>query len=190
MYNAVRATGNDCEHHLLGTSAFVRSVMRNPVSIMGSGLREASFWGCVRQCLYVACVYRQPLKFDITSYQIEMTLARPPAGAMTTVEEESAWCRSIHWILAEVVDFCFGPRTRTITPKEKKTIWNTLLAKVEMWDSNKPNSFVPIAMQRRDPEKQKWFPEPTYGSDWLGELIQPSAVCYANDTQRCRACMP
>ena len=163
----VPESGNDYECHLHGSSALVGSALRHPVA--GSALQQAAFWGHFRQCLYVACVHRQPLKFDISSYKIEMTLSRPSTGVMTTVEEESNWCKWITWILAEVCEFCFGAN-RPASTMEAGSSWNSLLTKVEMWDANKPESFSPLSVNERDPEKGRWFPELFYGSGWHGEF--------------------
>lgn len=161
-------TGKDDEHHLSGTSALVRSAMRNQVSVSRSGLQQTSFWGYLRQCLYVACVHRQPLKLDVSQHEIEMTLFTPPTGMMATVEVETAWCNWMTWILAEVVEYCFGEKTRNFD--EAISAWKALLSKVEMWDANKPKSFLPVAINGRDPSKLRPFPEIYYGSDWHGEF--------------------
>ncbi|KAK5245347.1 hypothetical protein LTR07_006582 [Exophiala xenobiotica] len=163
MHCVVPESGNDYERHLHGSSALVVSALRHPVS--GSALQQAAFWGHFRQCLYVACVHRQPLKFDISSYEIEMTLSTPSTGVMATVEEEGNWCKWITWILAEVCEFCFGA-TRPASATEARSSWSSLLTKVEMWDANKPKSFLPLSVVERDPEKGQWFPELCYGSGW------------------------
>ncbi|KAK5549776.1 hypothetical protein LTR23_000067 [Exophiala sp. CCFEE 6169] len=153
-------------HHLLGTSAFVRSVMGNTVPDCSHGLQEASFWGYFRQCLYVACVNCEPLKFDISIYQIEMKLSTPCTATLPTTEEESKWCKWITWILAEVVEFCFGPQGPLMTLEEAQSSWRELVSKVDMWESNKPSSFQAIAFLDRDPEKHRLFPLRWFGNEW------------------------
>ena len=160
--------GQDYERHLGGTSALVASAMRNPWSSSSSGLQRASFWGYFRQCIYAACVGRQPLKFDISNYKVEMRLSTPSTGVMPSVEEESEWCNWITWILAEVVDFCFGPTMCETSFQDAKSVWKTLLERVEMWEINKPGTFLPIAAIERAPQKSRWFPELWYGSEWHG----------------------
>jgi hypothetical protein len=146
----------------------VTSAIRNPWTSSGSGLQWASFWGCFRQSMFPACVHRQPLKFDISSYKIEVRLSTPAAGVMATVEEESEWCHWITWILAQVVDFCFGTSRPRRSVKEEEETWNGLLQTVEMWEANKPKTFLPVACNERDPERGRWFPEIWFGSEWHG----------------------
>jgi hypothetical protein len=87
---------------------------------------------------------------------------------MATVEEESEWCHWITWILAQVVDFCFGTRSRDMTMLKEGQAWNWLLQTVEMWEVNKPKSFLPVAYNERNPNQGRWFPEITFGSEWHG----------------------
>ncbi|RLL97680.1 hypothetical protein CFD26_107265 [Aspergillus turcosus] len=162
----VSYSGKDYEHHLSGVSAMVTSTIRNPWTASGSGLKWAAFWCCFRQSVYPACLHRQPLKFDISGYKIEVNLSTPAPGVMATVEEESEWCHWITWILAQVVDFCFGTRSRDMTMLEEGQAWKGLLQAVEMWEANKPKSFLPVACNERNPELGGWFPEILFGSEW------------------------
>ena len=104
-----------------------------------------------------------------------MRLSTPSTGVMATVEEESEWCNWITWILAEVVDFCFGPKTRKAGLQDAKSGWKSLRQKVEMWEINKPKTFLPVAVNERDLEKGRWFPELWYGSEWHG-LFYPIPI--------------
>ncbi|CEO59586.1 hypothetical protein PMG11_04259 [Penicillium brasilianum] len=162
----VSDSGQDYEHHLRGVSAMVTSTIRNPWTASGSGLKWAAFWCFFRQSIYPACVYRQPLKFDISGSNIEVRLSSPAAGVMPTVEEESEWCHWITWILGQVADFCFGTRSLELTPTEEKESWNGLVQAVDMWEANKPKSFLPVACNDREPEQGRWFPEIWFGSEW------------------------
>lgn len=183
-------TGKDNERHLGGISALVASAIHSPWSSSGSGLQRASFWGYFRQCIYAACVHRQPLKFDISSYKIEMRLFTPSVGIMATVEEEAEWCRWITWILAEVVDFCFGTKAQTSIHDAKKA-WHSLLRKVEMWDTNKPKTFLPVGINERDLDKGQWFPERWYGSEWHGMsplIMAMEILLSANNFQQWQTC--
>ncbi|KIW56959.1 hypothetical protein PV05_05570 [Exophiala xenobiotica] len=153
-------------HHLSGTSALVRSVMGNTIPDCSHGLQEASFWGYFRQCLYVACVNCEPLKFDISIYQIEMRLSTPCTVTLPSAEEESTWCKWITWILAEVVEFCFGPQGPLMTLEEAQSSWRELVSKVDMWECNKPSSFQSIAFLDRDPGKHRLFPLRWFGNEW------------------------
>jgi hypothetical protein len=146
----------------------VTSTIRNPWTASGSGLKWAAFWCCFRQSVYPASLHRQPLKFDISGYKIEVNLSTPAPGVMATVEEESEWCHWITWILGQVVDFCFGTRSRDMTMLEQKQAWDGLLQAVEMWEANKPKSFLPVACNERNPELGAWFPEIWFGSEWHG----------------------
>jgi hypothetical protein len=146
----------------------VTSTIRNPWAASGSGLKWAAFWCCFRQSIYPACVYRQPLKFDISSSNIEVRLSSPAAGVMPTVEEESEWGHWITWILGQVADFCFGTRSLEMTRTEEKEAWNGLVQAVDMWEANKPKSFLPVACNDREPEQGRWFPEIWFGSEWHG----------------------
>lgn len=167
-------SGQQSEHHLGGISALLASATCKPWSKSGSGLQRASFWGYFRQCIYAACVHRQPLKFDISNYEIEMKLSTPSTGVLATVEEESEWCNWMTWILAEVVDFCFGHKCRTTSPQDALPAWEGLIEKVKMWETNKPKSFLPIIINKREPANNRWFPELWYGSEWHGDYISSS----------------
>jgi hypothetical protein len=164
----VSDSGRDYEHHLRGVSAMVTSTIRNPWAASGSGLKWAAFWCCFRQSIYPACVYRQPLNFDISGSNIEVRVSSPAAGVLPTVEEESEWCHWITWILGQVADFCFGTRSLELTPNEEKEAWNGLVHAVDMWEANKPQSFRPVACNDREPEQRRWFPEIWFGSEWHG----------------------
>jgi hypothetical protein len=183
LYETITASesGTDSERHLSGISAIVESALRNPWSARRSRLQRAAFWGYFRQCIYAACVYRHPLRFDVSSSQIEMRLSTPYAGMMATVEEETDWCHWITWILAEVVDFCFGVKRRSFSSgsisddgrEMGMATWKALLQKVEMWELNKPKSFLPVARRERDTQKGRWFPEVSFASDWHGMSSHP-----------------
>lgn len=178
LYETIAASesGTDSERHLSGISAIVESALRNPWSAMRSRLQRASFWGYFRQCIYAACVYRHPLRFDVSRSQIEMRLSTPDAEMMATVEEETDWCHWITWILAEVVDFCFGVKPHSSASgrisgdgREKgMATWTALLQKVEKWELNKPKSFLPVARRDRDTQKGCWFPKVFFASEWHG----------------------
>ncbi len=163
-------------HHLSGTSALVRSVMGNTIPDCSHGLQEASFWGYFRQCLYVACVNCEPLKFDISIYQIEMRLSTPCTVTLPSAEEESTWCKWITWILAEVVEFCFGPQGPLMTLEEAQSSWRELVSKVDMWECNKPSSFQSIAFLDRDPGKHRLFPLRWFGNEWHGKDVLKQEV--------------
>lgn len=111
----------------------------------------------------------------MSSYKIEIRLSTPSTRVMATVEEESEWCNWITWILAEVVDFCFGPKTCKAGLQDAKSGWKILLQKVEMWETNKPKTFLPVAVNERDLEKGRRFPELWYGSGWHG-LFYPVPI--------------
>ncbi|GFG00887.1 hypothetical protein IFM5058_00212 [Aspergillus udagawae] len=162
----VSDSGRDYEHHLKGVSAMVTSTIRNPWAGSGSGLKWAAFWCCFRQSVYPACVYRQSLKFDISGSNIEVRLSSPATGVLPTVEEESEWCHWITWILGQVADFCFGTRSLEMTPTEEEEAWNGLVQTLDMWEADKPKSFLPVACNDREPEQGRWFPETCFGSEW------------------------
>ena len=162
----------DPSYHLSGTSAFVRSILGNVVPVSGSGLQEACFWAYLRQCLYVACTNREPLKFDISTYQVEMALSTPPTSDLPSAEEESVWVKYMMWVLAEVVEFCFNPNTATMKLDDARSRWRELATKVEMWDANKPRSFMPVALLDRNLEAGRIFPLRWFGDDWHGKDIE------------------
>jgi hypothetical protein len=179
----VTETGLDQERHLYGTAALMRSAMRNrKVSARNHGLQQAAFWGYFRQCLYVACVHRQGIQFDINYYEIEMTLSTPSTGELATVEEESAWCNWVTWILAEVVEFCFGEKSKHMSEEERIKVWVALKGKVKMWDENRPSSFAAIAVEESDRSKGRVFPSYWYGNDWHGKWIP--FVCVLSPSDR------
>lgn len=55
-----------------------------------------------------------------------------------------------------------------MTPTEEEEAWNALVQVVDMWEANKPYSFLPVACNDPEPEQGRWFPEISFGSEWHG----------------------
>jgi hypothetical protein len=162
---------SDQARHLMGMSAFVHSVMGSTISLSGWSLEQDSFWDYFRQCLYVACIRREPVKFDMSTHRLEVTLSTPPTDeSLFSMEEETSWARWMSWILAEVVNFCFEERYDTAPIEELRQKWTALSTRVNMWDANRPCTFSPIETLPSNAHDERPFPLTWYGNDWHGKF--------------------
>lgn len=140
------------ERHLTGTSVFANAQLEFRT---WGGLGHAAFWVFVRQDIYMSLLSQRPLKVDLAGWEerLSFDLGFDPTTDCT-------WANRMIWIVAEIVGFCFGDRTRAH--------WESSRIKVERWDLSKPKSVEPILYTDRDSEAKRYFPEIRLGHLWHG----------------------
>lgn len=125
--------GREDVQHLLGGYVSVAQ-MRTGNVLASSNLANAAFWVHQRQDLFVAIINSRAPK---TCSAIE-TESHLYSG------EEYAWTKRATTLHAEVVDFCFGPRSNSV--EAFLSIANDL----DEWDSCKPVTFTPVHFDEPD----------------------------------------
>jgi hypothetical protein len=138
----VSMTGEDDERHLWGTTALVdlQPYFQAPTA---GGIRQAAFWVFVRQDIYMALIHQRPMRCDLDSFHVDVTFVSA---------DDSTWANWAIWILARIVQYCFGQAERTW---EK---WNALNELMDTWEQCKPDSFTPYYYKERSVEEKQYFP--------------------------------
>jgi hypothetical protein len=107
------------------------------------GIRQAAFWVFIRQDIYMALVCQRPMRCDLDSFNVEVTF---------DARDDSTWANWAIWLLARIVQFCFGSKQRTLES------WHILNELMDTWEHCKPQSFVPYYYKERNVEKKHYFP--------------------------------
>ncbi|KAI5920646.1 hypothetical protein F4810DRAFT_702816 [Camillea tinctor] len=103
---------------------------------------EALFWSSLRQEIYIAVIYEEPVRID--SRDIKLDRSTEPA-------DDCTWANRITLQLLDVIQYCFGDA-------QSVEAYDALLEGSIAWMESKPASFTPIFVS-----------EPTHG-DLLPEV--------------------
>lgn len=138
----VSMTGADDERHLWGSTALVdlQPFFHAPTA---GGIRQAAFWVFIRQDIYMALIHQRPMRCDLDSFNVDVTFVS---------RDDSTWANWAIWILARIVQFCFGLQERGW---EKWSVLNELM---DTWEQCKPFSFTPYFHKERNVEEKLYFP--------------------------------
>lgn len=138
----VSMTGADDERHLWGTTALV-DLQPSFHAPTAGGLRQAAFWVFIRQDIYMALIHQRSMRCDLDSFNVDVTFVS---------RDDSTWANWAIWILARIVQFCFGLQERSW---EK---WRALNESMDTWEQCKPASFIPYFQKERNVEEKLYFP--------------------------------
>ncbi|KAF5695076.1 ARCA-like protein [Fusarium denticulatum] len=133
--------GRDDARHLLGGYASVAESFRQ--DLPWEGFRRAALWIHLRQDIFNAVINQRVPRTNVNRLRIDRSCS--PA-------DETTWAKRVLCLEAKVVEYCFGHEGSPIQNYE------TLEARLEDWDRQKPQTFTPVFYQERDPSQGLSFP--------------------------------
>jgi hypothetical protein len=139
------------QQHLLGAYSFASS---GHIDLNMRGLSQSGTWNYLREEITMALELRRPVRMG-TEFEFI------PSKYM----EDDIWANYISYILATIINFCFGDMGG-LALEDRNMTWQEWNADVSAWRSNRPRSFDPFSAA---PKAGNAFP-----SVWL---LQP---CHGN----------
>ncbi|KAG4257416.1 hypothetical protein FPRO04_08624 [Fusarium proliferatum] len=133
--------GRDDARHLLGGYASVAESFEQDLT--WEGFRGAALWIHLRQDIFNAVINQRIPRTNVKELEIDRSSS--PA-------DETIWAKRVLCLEAEVVEYCFGGEGSSIQQ------YKALEARLEDWDSQKPQTFTPVLYQERDPSQGVSFP--------------------------------
>jgi hypothetical protein len=146
---------SDSQKHLLGGQSLVKLQANRG---LGFGLKQASFWACLRQDIYTSLKYQQPTYSNLEYYS---------GGANSLhelVDDGSIWSNYAALFCAEVLQYSFGDK-----PRSK---YLELMDRMEQWRQYRPASYEPFyhfELQQDENNGESGivdFPTIKYTADW------------------------
>ncbi|CCT74693.1 related to ARCA protein [Fusarium fujikuroi IMI 58289] len=133
--------GRDDARHLLGGYASVTESFEQDLT--WEGFRGAALWIHLRQDIFNAVINQRVPRTNVKELEIDRSSS--PA-------DETIWAKRVLCLEAEVVEYCLGGEGSSIQQ------YKALEARLEDWDSQKPQTFTPVLYQERDPSQGVSFP--------------------------------
>ncbi|KAF1924412.1 uncharacterized protein M421DRAFT_72378 [Didymella exigua CBS 183.55] len=153
------------KQHLEGTSSILRASQTSKlIDPSASTLRDAAFWVYVRQILYNASIYQQPLDIDFSLQLYPVPKLMRSMHPLDWLRLETAWANQMLWHTACIANFCFAGVGTPIEPAARAHRWNELSEAIQIWDKERPTVFDPIGSGLY--EDGGVFPEIWFTADW------------------------
>jgi hypothetical protein len=113
---------SDTQRHLQGGRSLARAQERIRMS---TGLRQASFWVCLRQEIYISLKHQRPVQLNLQHYVNETE--------KLGLDDECGWANRATLHCAEALQFAFED--------EPRAMFQQVLERMEEWHKCKPESF-------------------------------------------------
>ncbi|KAG7405130.1 hypothetical protein Forpe1208_v015119 [Fusarium oxysporum f. sp. rapae] len=133
--------GRDDARHLLGGYASVAESFRQ--DLPWEGFRRAALWIHLRQDIFNAVINQRVPRTGVNRLGIDRS---------SSPTDETTWAKRVLCLEAEVVEYCFSHEGSSIQQ------YISLEAHLEDWDRQKPQTFMPVFYQERDPSQGRSFP--------------------------------
>ena len=106
------------------------------------------------------------MRCDLDSFNVDVTFVS---------RDDSTWANWAIWILARIVQFCFGLQERSW---EK---WSVLNGLMDTWEQCKPLSFTPYFHKERNVEEKLYFPVMYHWDRVQGTSRVSACLCFVGD---------
>lgn len=143
-----RSLSQDQQRHILAGSVYINS---HPDCGLAGGLAEASFWAFVLQDVQCALATRRPLRLATSSLEKGLL----PTWEYRSYPTERDWAHRALWLLAETINYCYGPSTAAHMPP---VISDVLKRKICDWEMQRPAIFQPLHFSPADSSSGRPFP--------------------------------
>ncbi|KAL4801977.1 hypothetical protein BDV18DRAFT_68775 [Aspergillus unguis] len=141
------APSNDSQRHLLAGSVYIGSHVDCAVS---GGLAEASFWVFVMQDIQFALASQNPLRLEMSPFDEKLQYM----WANLVPQTDRDWAHRAVWLLAGVINYCYGGKDPQISAVER----SILKQKINAWEARKPDSFRPMHFSLADSRIGRPYP--------------------------------
>lgn len=159
------------QKHLLGAYLFST---RDPIDMGVSGLAQAGAWNYLREEITVALECQRPTRIGI---DFDFDAAR--------YYSDSMYSNIITYILARIINHCFGVRNESYVHGQRQRDWNDLRKQLTIWREHLPTSFEPYsrALKQGNPFPSLWLLRPWHGKN-LNSLMCSYKSANINNSSR------
>ncbi|OOO04844.1 hypothetical protein OAory_01111810 [Aspergillus oryzae] len=164
---SARSLSQDQQRHILAGSVYINS---HPDCGLAGGLAEASFWAFVLQDVQCALATRRPLRLATSSLEKGLL----PTWEYRSYPTERDWAHRALWLLAETINYCYGPSTAAHMPP---VISDVLKRKICDWEMQRPAIFQPLHFSPADSSSGRPFPALWFTS--TSHAIAVQQICLA-----------
>jgi hypothetical protein len=146
----------DRQYHLVAGAFWHFNTSGSSSTSLG-GLREATFYSCVRADIRMAILGRCSTRLQPDNWQLDTS----------SPINDADWANRMTWLLVQAINLCYGQNVRGVLPREQ------LEELVGEWKARLPSSFEPYFYQEADRDP---FPVVKLLTPWHSKLSQ-SLIC-------------